>query len=57
MATIFIFNLIITIDKNLYVIYNIFHNQGVFIMSNENQKDNNKVSIMPFIILFLISFE
>ena len=24
-------------------------------MSNENQKDNNKVSIMPFIILFLIS--
>lgn len=55
MATIFIFNLIIPIDKNLYVIYNIFHNQGVFIMSNENQKDNNKVSIMPFIILFLIS--
>ena len=55
MATIFIFDLIITIDKNLYVIYNIFHNQGVFIMSNENQKDNNKVSIMPFIILFLIS--
>lgn len=55
MATIFIFDLIITIDKNLYVIYNILYNQGVFIMSNENQKDNNKVSIMPFIILFLIS--
>ena len=55
MATIFIFNLIITIDKNLYVIYNVFYNKGVFIMSNENQKDNNKVSIMPFIILFLIS--
>ncbi len=29
MATIFIFDLIITIDKNTYVIYNIFHNQGV----------------------------
>ena len=55
MATIFIFDLITTIDKNLYVIYNILYNQGVFIMSNENQKDNNKVSIMPFIILFLIS--
>jgi len=55
MATIFIFNLIITIDKNLYVIYNVFYNKGVFIMSNENQKDNNKVSIMSFIILFLIS--
>ena len=45
----------ITIDKNTYVIYNIFYNQGVFIMSNDNQKDNNKVSIKPFIILFLIS--
>ena len=55
MATIFIFDLIIPIDKNLYVIYNVFYNKGVFIMSNENQKDNNKVSIMPFIILFLIS--
>ena len=55
MATIFIFNLITTIDKNLYVIYNVFYNKGVFIMSNENQKDNNKVSIMPFIVLFLIS--
>ena len=53
MATIFIFDLIITIDKNLYVIYNIFHNQGVFIM--ENEKENNKVNIKPFIILFLIS--
>ena len=51
MATIFIFNLIITIDKNLYVIYNILYNQGVFIMENEN----NKVYIKPFIILFLIS--
>ena len=29
MATIFIFDLITTIDKNTYVIYNIFHNQGV----------------------------
>ena len=55
MATIFIFDLITTIDKNLYVIYNVFYNKGVFIMSNENQKDNNKVSIMSFIILFLIS--
>ena len=53
MATIFIFNLIITIDKNLYVIYNILYNQGVFIM--ENGKENNKVYIKPFIILFLIS--
>ena len=53
MATIFIFNLIITIDKNLYVIYNILYNQGVFIM--ENEKENNKVHIKPFIILFLIS--
>lgn len=53
MATIFIFDLIITIDKNLYVIYNILYNQGVFIM--ENEKENNKVSIMSFIILFLIS--
>lgn len=53
MATIFIFNLIITIDKNLYVIYNILYNQGVFIMENENE--NNKVYIKPFIILFLIS--
>ena len=53
MATIFIFNLIITIDKNLYVIYNIFYNKGIFIM--ENEKENNKVYIKPFIILFLIS--
>ena len=53
MATIFIFDLIITIDKNLYVIYNILYNQGVFIM--ENEKENNKVHIKPFIILFLIS--
>lgn len=53
MATIFIFNLIITIDKNLYVIYNVFYNKGVFIM--ENEKENNKVYIKPFIILFLIS--
>ena len=53
MATIFIFNLIITIDKNLYVIYNIFYNKGIFIM--ENEKENNKVHIKPFIILFLIS--
>ena len=53
MATIFIFDLIITIDKNLYVIYNILYNQGVFIM--ENEKENNKVYIKPFIILFLIS--
>ena len=53
MATIFIFYLIITIDKNLYVIYNILYNQGVFIM--ENEKENNKVNIKPFIILFLIS--
>ena len=53
MATIFIFYLIITIDKNLYVIYNILYNQGVFIMENENE--NNKVYIKPFIILFLIS--
>ena len=30
----------ISIDKNTYVIYNIFYNQGVFIMSNDNQKDN-----------------
>ena len=55
MATIFIFDLITTIDKNLYVIYNIFYNQGVFIMENENEKENNKVYIKPFIILFLIS--
>ena len=55
MATIFIFNLIIPIDKNIYVIYNIFYNQGVFIMENENEKENNKVYIKPFIILFLIS--
>lgn len=53
MATIFIFDLITTIDKNLYVIYNILYNQGVFIM--ENEKENNKVHIKPFIILFLIS--
>ena len=53
MATIFIFDLITTIDKNLYVIYNILYNQGVFIM--ENGKENNKVYIKPFIILFLIS--
>ena len=53
MATIFIFDLIIPIDKNLYVIYNILYNQGVFIM--ENEKENNKVHIKPFIILFLIS--
>ena len=53
MATIFIFDLITTIDKNLYVIYNILYNQGVFIM--ENEKENNKVYIKPFIILFLIS--
>ena len=53
MATIFIFDLIITIDKNLYVIYNVFYNKGVFIM--ENEKENNKVYIKPFIILFLIS--
>lgn len=53
MATIFIFDLIITIDKNLYVIYNIFYNKGIFIM--ENEKENNKVYIKPFIILFLIS--
>ena len=53
MATIFIFDLIIPIDKNLYVIYNILYNQGVFIMENENE--NNKVYIKPFIILFLIS--
>lgn len=46
---------VITIDKNTYVIYNVFYNKGVFIMSDENQKDNNKVSIMSFIILFLIS--
>ena len=49
------YKLIITIDKNTYVIYNILHNQGVFIMSNENQKDNKEVSIKPFITLFLIS--
>ena len=55
MATIFIFNLIITIDKNTYVIYNVFYNKGVFIMSNDNQKENKEVSIKPFIILFLIS--
>ena len=49
MATIFIFNLITTIDKNLYVIYNIFHNQGVFIMSNENQKDNKENFLTKFL--------
>ena len=53
MATIFIFDLIIPIDKNLYVIYNILYNKGIFIM--ENEKENNKVYIKPFIILFLIS--
>lgn len=49
MATIFIFYLIITIDKNLYVIYNIFYNQGVFIMSNENQKDNKENFLTKFL--------
>ena len=46
---------VITIDKNTYVIYNVFYNKGVFIMSNDNQKENKEVSIKPFIILFLIS--
>ena len=49
MATIFIFNLIITIDKNLYVIYNVFYNKGVFIMSNENQKDNKENFLTKFL--------
>ena len=49
MATIFIFNLIITMDKNLYVIYNIIYNQGVFIMSNENQKDNKENFLTKFL--------
>lgn len=49
MATIFIFDLIITIDKNLYVIYNILYNQGVFIMSNENQKDNKENFLTKFL--------
>ena len=49
MATIFIFNLIITIDKNTYVIYNILYNQGVFIMSNENQKDNKENFLTKFL--------
>ena len=49
MATIFIFDLIITIDKNLYVIYNVFYNKGVFIMSNENQKDNKENFLTKFL--------
>ncbi|CCY74958.1 tetratricopeptide repeat protein [Brachyspira aalborgi] len=49
MATIFIFDLITTIDKNLYVIYNILYNQGVFIMSNENQKDNKENFLTKFL--------
>lgn len=49
MATIFIFDLIITIDKNLHVIYNVFYNKGVFIMSNENQKDNKENFLTKFL--------
>ncbi len=49
MATIFIFDLIIPIDKNLYVIYNVFYNKGVFIMSNENQKDNKENFLTKFL--------
>ena len=52
MATIFIFDLITTIDKNLYVIYNILYNQGVFIMSNENQKDNKENFLTKFLKKF-----
>ena len=38
-----------TIDKNAYVIYNIFNNQGVFIMSDNNQKENKENLLTKFL--------
>ena len=39
----------ITIDKNTYVIYNIFYNQGVFIMNNDNHKENKENLLTKFL--------